>query len=96
MDKSITRLGIKAKKSVIAGALAVSALSFAFSDDLFEVSKNLDIFASIYKELNINYVDEVNSSHLIKTGIDAMLEDLDPYTEYVQESDIEDYKLKYV
>lgn len=96
MDKSITRLRIKAKKSVIAGALAVSALSFAFSDDLFEVSKNLDIFASIYKELNINYVDEVNSSHLIKTGIDAMLEDLDPYTEYVQESDIEDYKLKYV
>lgn len=89
-------MGGTVKKTIIGSALAASALSFAFSEDLFEVSKNLDIFASIYKELNINYVDEVNSSHLIKTGIDAMLEDLDPYTEYVQESDIEDYKLKYV
>ena len=96
MFKSITRLRILIKKTIVGSALAVSAFSFAFSEDLFEVSKNLDIFASIYKELNINYVDEVNSSHLIKTGIDAMLEDLDPYTEYVQESDIEDYKMKYV
>jgi carboxyl-terminal processing protease len=96
MMKSITRLRIPIKKTIIGSALAASAFSFAFSEDLFEVSKNLDIFASIYKELNINYVDDVNSSHLIKTGIDAMLEDLDPYTEYVQESDIEDYKLKYV
>ncbi|HEY0899728.1 MAG TPA: PDZ domain-containing protein, partial [Sphingobacteriaceae bacterium] len=96
MFKSITRLRISIKKTIVGSALAVSAFSFAFSEDLFEVSKNLDIFASIYKELNINYVDEVNSSHLIKTGIDAMLEDLDPYTEYVQESDIEDYKMKYV
>ncbi len=96
MIKRITRLGGTVKKTIIGSALAASILSFAFSEDLFEVSKNLDIFASIYKELNINYVDEVNSSHLIKTGIDAMLEDLDPYTEYVQESDIEDYKLKYV
>ena len=96
MFKSITRLRISVNKTIVGSALAVSAFSFAFSEDLFEVSKNLDIFASIYKELNINYVDEVNSSHLIKTGIDAMLEDLDPYTEYVQESDIEDYKMKYV
>ena len=41
-------------------------------------------------------MDEVDPSKIIKTGIDAMLDNLDPYTQYVQESDIEDYKLKYV
>ncbi|MEO8796203.1 MAG: S41 family peptidase, partial [Daejeonella sp.] len=84
------------KKGVITGLVLVSILSFAFVDDLFQVSKNLDIFASVFKELNINYVDEVNSSKMMKTGIDAMLDELDPYTEYIPESDIEDYKLKYI
>ncbi len=68
----------------------------AFREDLFQYSKNLEIFASLYKELNINYVDEVNSSRLLKTGADAMLGSLDPYTEFVPESDIEDYRMKYV
>ncbi|HEY1025786.1 MAG TPA: S41 family peptidase, partial [Sphingobacteriaceae bacterium] len=96
MAKNITRVRVSLKKAIVAGSIAAAACSFAFSEDLFQVTKNLDIFASVYKELNINYVDDVNSSRLIKTGIDAMLEDLDPYTEYVQESDIEDYKMKYV
>ncbi|MBC7915253.1 MAG: hypothetical protein H7Y07_14135, partial [Pyrinomonadaceae bacterium] len=42
------------KRGILAGALLVSVFSFAFIDDLFQVSKNLDIFASVYKELNIN------------------------------------------
>jgi carboxyl-terminal processing protease len=84
------------RRGILAGALLVSIFSFAFVDDLFQVSKNLDIFASVYKELNINYVDDVNPSKMMKTGIDAMLDELDPYTEYIPESDIEDYKLKYV
>jgi carboxyl-terminal processing protease len=75
-------------------ALAVSAWSF--NDDLFQISKNLDVFASVYKEVNINYVDDINSAKLVKTGVDAMLEGLDPYTEFVPESEIEDYKLHYV
>lgn len=75
---------------------AFSVLSYSFADDLFQVSKNLDVFAAVYKQLSINYVDEVNSSKLMRTGIEAMLEDLDPYTEYIPESEIEDYKLKYV
>ncbi|WP_129715557.1 S41 family peptidase [Pedobacter sp. SYP-B3415] len=76
--------------------LGISVLSWTFREDLFLVSKNLDIFASVYKEINMNYVDETNSSDLMRTGIDAMLESLDPYTEYVPESEVEDYKLKYV
>ncbi|HXH99200.1 MAG TPA: S41 family peptidase [Sphingobacteriaceae bacterium] len=90
------RFQISIRRCIVICAVAIGSLSLAFSEDLFQVSKNLDIFASVFKELNINYVDEVNSSRLIKTGIDAMLNDLDPYTEYVQESDIEDYRMKYV
>lgn len=74
----------------------LATLLFSFREDLFLISKNLDIFASVYKELNMNYVDEVNTSKLMRTGIDAMLENLDPYTEFVPESEIEDYKMKYV
>jgi len=58
----------------------------------FEISKNLDIFATLYKELNTNYVDELKPGELMKTGIDAMLESLDPYTVYIPEAEIEDYK----
>ncbi len=74
--------------------LAIGILSF--DDDLFQIGKNLDVFASAYKEVNINYVDDINSAKMIKTGLDAMLDGLDPYTEFVPESEIEDYKLHYV
>ena len=77
--------------------VSVLAIGFwGFSDDLFQVSKNLDVFASLYKEVNLNYVDDINSSKMIKTGVDAMLDGLDPYTEFVPESEIENYKLNYV
>ena len=65
----------------------------AQNSDNFEIAKNLDIFATMYKELNTNYVDELKRGELIKTGIDAMLESLDPYTVYIPESEIEDYKI---
>lgn len=86
----------KFKKALLPLVVIISIFSFSFVEDLFQVSKNLDIFAAIYKQLSINYVDDVNSSEMMKNGIDAMLEELDPYTEYIPESDIEDYKLKYV
>lgn len=69
---------------------------FSFKEDLFLVSKNMDIFASLYKEININYVEDTDPAILMRSGIDSMLEGLDPYTEYVPESEIEEYKLKYV
>ncbi len=76
--------------------IAFASLSWSFREDLFQVSKNLDIFAALYKEVSVNYVEETNPSDLMRSGIDAMLDGLDPYTEYVPESEIEDYKLKYV
>lgn len=64
------------------------------TDNYFEVSKNLDIFATILKELNTYYVDPIEPGRLTKTGVDAMLEDLDPYTNYITESDIEEYEFQ--
>ncbi|WP_439695503.1 S41 family peptidase [Mucilaginibacter sp. AW1-7] len=84
------------KIGLFAGIVTLAVGVAAFDDDLFQISKNLDVFASVYKEVNINYVDNVNSAKLVKTGVDAMLDGLDPYTEFVPESEIEDYKLHYV
>lgn len=84
------------KWGFVAGILVLALGIWGFNDDLFQISKNLDVFASVYKEVNINYVDDINSSKMIKTGVDAMLDGLDPYTEFVPESEIEDYRLHYV
>lgn len=76
--------------SLISGFPATS--QNAQNTNNFEISKNLDIFVTLYKELNTNYVDELKPGELMKTGIDAMLESLDPYTVYIPEAEIEDYK----
>ncbi len=86
----------KTKKKLLALTLLISSFGIvaydSVSDNYFEISKNLDIFVNLYKQLNIFYVDETNPGELMKTGIDAMLESLDPYTVYIPESDIEDYR----
>ena len=79
-------------------ALAVSTLGLvsfrAVSDNerYFEIAKNLDIFATLFKEVNTYYVDDITPAKLVKTGIDAMLRSLDPYTNYIPEDDIEDFR----
>lgn len=70
----------------------VSVTSYSFVDEYFEISKNLDIFSSMYREVNMYYVDSTDPGKLMKIGMDAMLESLDPYTNYIPESDIEDYR----
>ncbi len=61
-------------------------------DRYFEIQKNLDIFITLYKEVNTYYVDDINPNDLIKTGINSMLATLDPYTNYIPEDNIEDYR----
>jgi carboxyl-terminal processing protease len=68
----------------------VSVFSFSFKEDYFELSKNIDIFVTLFREVNMYYVDELQPGTVIKTGIDAMLESLDPYTNFIPEDDIED------
>lgn len=80
------------KYSIILILCIASVFAFNFSQDYFEVSKNLDVFNTLYRELNIAYVDETKPGQLMKTGIEAMLASLDPYTNYYTENDIEDYR----
>lgn len=85
-------------KGFVAG-VALAGVFFAFiqartADSYFEISKNLDIFNSVLKELNTYYVDPIEPGELVKSGIDNMLEDLDPYTNYITESDYEEYQFQ--
>lgn len=82
--------------SIVAAALFIAASSFflsSYSDDDFEIAKNLDVFYTLFRELNIYYVDETDPGELIKEGIDKMLNSLDPYTTYFPESKMEDFRL---
>ena len=83
----------KVKIIILGIALAITSIgSVGFIDDYFEISKNLDIFTTLYKELNTFYVDETDPGKLMKEGIDKMLKSLDPYTAYIPESEIEDFR----
>lgn len=84
------------RKTVIT-TLVVLGLSFAAfkgADDYFEISKSIDIYTTLYKEVNTYYVDEVEPAKLMRKGIDAMLSSLDPYTNFISESEIEDYRFQ--
>lgn len=61
-------------------------------DNYFEISKNLDIFGKLYREVNSFYVDDIDPNKFMRSGIDAMLEGLDPYTTFISASEIEDYR----
>jgi len=63
-----------------------------FYDNYFEISKNIDIFTRLVREINMTYVDEVEPNKFFRIGIDAMLKSLDPYTQFISASEIEDYR----
>jgi carboxyl-terminal processing protease len=72
--------------------LFLTTSSIGQNSNNFEISKNLEIYATLFRELNKNYVDDISPGELMKTGIDAMLESLDPYTVYISEAEVEDYR----
>lgn len=83
------------KKILLASALLITVALLAASkpaERYFEIAKNLDIFATLFKEVNALYVDDVNPNKLVRTGIDAMLNSLDPYTNYIPEDEVEDFR----
>jgi carboxyl-terminal processing protease len=77
------------KKIAVFGLAVLIIFGFAFKplENYFEISKNIDIFVTLFREVNIYYVDEAKPGEMMKTGIDAMLEGLDPYTNYIAETD---------
>ncbi|HMP28349.1 MAG TPA: S41 family peptidase [Saprospiraceae bacterium] len=85
--KYIKILGISA--ALLTGIFAVSLEN----DRLFEIAKNMELYSSVYKMLNTHYVDEIDPNTLMKTGIDAMVGSLDPYTNYITESQVQSYRI---
>jgi carboxyl-terminal processing protease len=84
-------------KKMLIGIVVIAAALISISltppaDRYFEIAKNLEIFASIFKEVNALYVDEINPNKTIRTGIDAMLGSLDPYTNFISEDQVEDFR----
>lgn len=82
--------------SLLVASLSLMAqnASTTSSDKGFEIAKNLEIFANVYRNIHLNYVDDIDPGKTMKTAIDAMLASLDPYTNYYPESDIEDVKMQ--
>lgn len=79
------------KKRVLLPILALTIFisTTAFQNDFFEIAKQIEIFTTLFKELNMNYVDETNPADLMDTAIKSMLADLDPYTNFLNEQDVE-------
>ena len=79
------------KKKIIIPILAFTIFftGTAFKNDFFEIAKQIEIFTTLFKELNMNYVDETNPGDLMDTAIKSMLADLDPYTNFMNEQDVE-------
>jgi carboxyl-terminal processing protease len=83
------------KKQVFVPVLAVAIFvgASSFKSDFFEIAKQIEIFTTLFKELNMNYVDETNPAELMDSAIKNMLGELDPYTQFLNEQDVESYKI---
>lgn len=87
------KLGKKAL--LIVGAVLIvvsSSFLISFRSQDFKMAKSLDIYFTLFKELNLFYVDETDPEELLKTGVNAMLESLDPYTTYIPEDELDDLR----
>ncbi|MDT0606292.1 S41 family peptidase [Croceitalea rosinachiae] len=84
------------KKRLLLPAFAIIILFTAtsFKSDFFEIAKQIEIFTTLFKELNMNYVDETNPAELMDSAIKNMLNELDPYTRFLNEQDVEGYKIR--
>ncbi|WP_372795076.1 S41 family peptidase [Lutibacter sp.] len=83
------------KKLFIGIFVAVSLLvSVGFQSDFFEIAKQIDIYTTLFKELNMYYIDEVNPAKLTNNAVNHMLENLDPYTRYYDEQGVEDARIE--
>jgi len=85
------------KRKISLSIALVAILFFAFrgpGEKYFDIAKSLDIFATLFKEVNAYYVDEIEPKKLVQTGIQGMLESLDPYTDYIPEEDLEAFSIQ--
>lgn len=76
------------------GIVLLLVFSFAYRPDYFEISKQLDIYTSVFKEVSLYYVDDTDPGELTQEAINSMLAGLDPYTNYIPEEAVEDFKIR--
>nr|WP_298991311.1 S41 family peptidase [uncultured Polaribacter sp.] len=81
-------------KTILVVVAATMFLSYSFKSNFFEVAKQIEIYNSLFKELNMYYVDEINPADLTDRAIKNTLKDLDPYTNFYNEQDVEDAKIR--
>jgi carboxyl-terminal processing protease len=84
------------KKRIVLSVVAVGIFftTVSFKNDFFEIAKQIEIFTTLFKELNMNYVDETNPAELMDTAIKSMLTELDPYTKFYNEQDVETARIR--
>ncbi|WP_430411007.1 S41 family peptidase [Kordia sp.] len=84
------------KRRIVIPVLAIVFLlgTVSFKSDFFEIAKQIEIFTTMFKQLNMNYVDETNPAELMDDAIKEMLNDLDPYTKFYNEQDVEAAKIR--
>ncbi|MEC7263823.1 MAG: S41 family peptidase, partial [Bacteroidota bacterium] len=87
------KMSVKKKIWVPILAVALLVTASSFKSDFFEIAKQIEIFTTLFKELNMNYVDETNPGELMDSAIKNMLDELDPYTRFLNEQDVEAYKI---
>lgn len=88
------KLFTKTKLAILLLVVFIFGIAASSTTEYFEISKNLEIFATLYKELNSYYVDDIEPNEFMREGIDAMLKSLDPYTNFYSEAEIEDYRFQ--
>ncbi|WBX76746.1 S41 family peptidase [Tenacibaculum ovolyticum] len=85
---------MKNRKALFFGSLIVLSILFSFQSRFFEIAKQIEIYNNLFKELNINYIDEINPGDLTDNAIKNTLKNLDPYTNFFNEQDVEDARIR--
>ncbi len=85
---------INSKKALVVLLFVVVGVSYSFKSNFFEVAKQIEIYTTLFKELNMYYVDEINPAELTTRAIKNTLKDLDPYTNYYNEQDVEEARIR--
>ena len=85
---------MKNRKILFFGSLVIISLLFSFQSRFFEIAKQIEIYNNLFKELNINYIDEINPGDLTDKAIKNTLKNLDPYTNFYNEQDVEDARIR--
>ncbi|MBA6156776.1 S41 family peptidase [Tenacibaculum sp. S7007] len=85
---------MKNRKILFVGSLVIISLLFSFQSRFFEIAKQIEIYNNLFKELNINYIDEINPGELTNKAIKNTLKNLDPYTNFYNEQAVEDARIR--